>query len=205
LSDECLGHKKARYRPASRPSTTCTNWRCAPPCGKKAGRGELSQSDCDALIAQVESDLTTPQKVGFHRRGNRRKGGERSRPRKAVPSPLVPKFPPLSPAAPAVPPYHAEKGRVPPPGEPAKGTRTIPPKKGRSVPTWSPSSHLFRLRPRRCRPTTPQKVGFHRRGNRRKGSERSRPRRAVPSPLGLNVLISFARGPGGAALPRRKR
>ena len=45
------------------------------------------------------------------------------------------------------------------------------------------------------------KVGFHRRGNRRKGGERFGPRRAVPSPLGLHVLISFACVPGGAALP----
>ena len=50
-------------------------------------------------------------------------------------------------------PGRLQKGGVPPPGEPAKGTRTIQSKKSRSVPTWSQRSHLFRLRPRRCRPT----------------------------------------------------
>ena len=32
---------------------------------QKAGRGELTRSECDALIAQVESDITT----GVHERG----------------------------------------------------------------------------------------------------------------------------------------
>lgn len=44
--------------PASRPTANCTNWKCVPPCGKKAGRGELTQTQCDALIAQVQADLT---------------------------------------------------------------------------------------------------------------------------------------------------
>jgi hypothetical protein len=45
------------------------------------------------------------------------------------------------------------KGRVPPPGEPAKGGRTNWTKESCSLPTWAQGSHLFRLRPRRCRPT----------------------------------------------------
>ena len=52
------------------------------------------------------------EKVGFHRRGNRRKWGERFSPSRAVPSHLVPPFPPLSPAAPAVPPYLAAGEKV---------------------------------------------------------------------------------------------
>ena len=106
------------------------------------------------------------RKVGFHRRGNRRKGGGRSRPRRAVPSLLglrvLTSFA-CGPGGAALPgPGGAalpglRKGRVPPPGEPAKGKRTIPTKESRSVPAWASRSHLFRLRPRRCRPTLPRR------------------------------------------------
>jgi hypothetical protein len=46
-------------------------------------------------------------------------------------------------------------------------------------------------------------VGFHHRGNRAKGGRTILPKRSRSVPLGLSVLISFACGPGGAALPGR--
>ena len=46
-----------------------------------------------------------------------------------------------------------------------------------------------------------KKVGFHHRGNRRKGGERFEPRRDVSHPIGLRVLISFACALGESALP----
>jgi hypothetical protein len=107
------------------------------------------------------------EKVGFHRRGKRRKGGERFSSRRAVPSHLVYPFSPLSPAAPAVPPYLGDcekvgfhrRGNRRKRGERICPRRVVP---SHLVPAFSPLSPAA--------PAVPpylaacEEVGFHRRG-----------------------------------------